>query len=206
MLQLDNRTTTLPDVDKVPIVAGSEVSGEMTPTYPVIQYGHVPGGGDAIGSGFVYDGKAIPALQGKYLFTDLSTGRVWYANYDEMLAADDGKPATLAAMHELKIVWDDPADSPDAGKQTYDTMFPIAKAAYRARGGNDPDLPGRASGVGRRSRRRPLCRGCRRRALHLQQVGRHDPRRHRCDGEVVASIRSEPSPASAPAGARCRAR
>ncbi len=123
----------------------------MTPTYPVIQYGHVPGGGDAIGSGFVYDGKAIPALQGKYLFTDLSTGRVWYANYDEMLAADDGKPATLAAMHELKIVWDDPADTPDAGKQTYDTMFPIVKAAYRARGGNDPDLPGRGavSGDGR---------------------------------------------------------
>ena len=151
MMQLDNRTTRLPDVDKVPIVVGTEVSGEMTPTYPVIQYGHVPGGGDAIGSGFVYDGKAIPALRGKYLFTDLSTGRVWYANYDDMLAADDGKPATLAAMHDLKIVWDDPADTPDAGRQTYDTMFPIAKAAYRARGGKDPDLPGRAavSGDGR---------------------------------------------------------
>lgn len=68
-----------------------------------------------------------------------------------MLAADDGQPATLAAMHELKIVWDDPADTPDAGKQTYDTIFPIAKAAYRARGGNDPDLPGRGavSGDGR---------------------------------------------------------
>jgi hypothetical protein len=151
LMQLDNKTTRLPDVDKVPIVVGTEVSGEMTPTYPVVQYGHVPGGGDAIGSGFVYDGKAIPALRGKYLFTDLSTGRVWYANYDDMLAADDGNPATLAAMHELKIVWDDPADSPDAGKQTYDTMFPIAKAAYRARGGKDPDLPGRAavSGDGR---------------------------------------------------------
>ena len=67
-----------------------------------------------------------------------------------MLAADDGKPATLAAMHELTIVWDDPTDSPDAGKQTYDTMFPIAKAAYRARGGKDPDLPGaRRVGDGR---------------------------------------------------------
>ena len=131
MLQPDNKTTRLPEVDKIPVVVGTEVTGEMTPTYPVIQYGHVPGGGDAIGSGFVYRGKAIPALHGKYLFTDLSTGRVWYANYEEMLAADDGKPATLAAMHELKIVWDDPADTPDAGKQTYDTMFPIAQAAYR---------------------------------------------------------------------------
>ena len=44
-----------------------------------------------------------------------------------------------------------PVDAPDAGKQTYDTMFPVAQAAYHARGGKDPDLPGRAtiSGNGR---------------------------------------------------------
>ena len=41
-----------------------------------------------------------------------------------MLAADDGKPDTLAAMHEVTFVWDDPHDAPDAGKRTYDTMFP----------------------------------------------------------------------------------
>jgi hypothetical protein len=150
-LQLDNNTTALPAVDKIPVVVGTEITGEMTPTYPVIQYGHVPGEGDAIGSGVLYRGRAIPALQGKYLFTDLSTGRVWYADYEEMLAADDGKAATLAGLHELKIVWDDPGDAPDAGKRTYDTMFPIAQAAYHARGGKDPDLPGRAtiSGNGR---------------------------------------------------------
>jgi hypothetical protein len=35
--------------------------------------------------------------------------------------------------------------------QTYDTMFPITMAAYHARGGKDPDLPGRGtvSGPGR---------------------------------------------------------
>jgi hypothetical protein len=27
----------------------------------------------------------------------------------------------------------------------YDTMFPIAQAAYHFRGGKDPDLPGRAN-------------------------------------------------------------
>jgi glucose/sorbosone dehydrogenase len=151
MLQLDNKTTALPPVDKIPVVVGTEITGEIAPTYPVIEYGHVPGGGDAIGSGVLYRGTAIPALQGKYLFTDLSTGRVWYANYDEMLAADDGKADTLAARHELEIVWDDPSDAPDAGQRTYDTMFPIAQAAYHARGGKDPDLPGRAavSGNGR---------------------------------------------------------
>ena len=47
--------------------------------------------------------------------------------------------------------WDDPNDSPDAGKKVYESMYPIAMAAYHARGGKDPDLPGRAtvSGSGR---------------------------------------------------------
>ena len=63
----------------------------VVPTYPVVQYGHVPTGGDAIGSGYVYNGKALPALRGKYIFSDLSTGRVWYADWKEMLAADDGE-------------------------------------------------------------------------------------------------------------------
>jgi hypothetical protein len=67
---------------------------------------------------------------------------VWYADYARMLAADDGNPATLAPIHELKIRWND---------RTYDTMFPIAEAAYHERGGKDPDLPGTAtvSGQGR---------------------------------------------------------
>ena len=45
-------------------------------------------------------------------------------------------------MHEVKISWNG---------QTFDTMFPITMAAYKARGGQDPDLPGRGavSGAGR---------------------------------------------------------
>ena len=152
MLQLDNKTTKLPEVDKVPLQISDTVSdGVMTPTYPVIQYPHLPGGGDAVGSGYLYRGKAIPALRGKYVFTDISTGRLWYADYKDMLAADDGNPATLAAMHELNVRWDDPNDTPDAGKRVYPTMYPIAEAAYHFRGGKDPNLPGRAtvSGEGR---------------------------------------------------------
>ena len=90
----------------------------VVPTYPVIQYGHGPNGGDSIGSGFVYNGKAIPALRGKYIFTDLTTGRIWYADYKDMLAADDGKPGTMAAIHEVKLLWNDPHDSPDAGRRS----------------------------------------------------------------------------------------
>jgi Glucose / Sorbosone dehydrogenase len=143
LLQPDNKTTKLPEVDKIPVMlSDTETRGEIVPTYPVIQYGHVPGGGDAIGSGFLYQGTLIPALRGKYIFTDISTGRIWYADYKEMLAADDGDAKTLAQMHEVKILF--------AGR-VYDTMYPIAEQAYHARGGKDPDLPGRAlvSGDGR---------------------------------------------------------
>ena len=77
----------------------------------------MPGGGDAIGTGYLYRGKAIPALQGKYVFTDITTGRIWYTDYKDMLAADDGNPKTMAQIHELKISWDNPNDSPDVGRQ-----------------------------------------------------------------------------------------
>jgi len=142
LLNTDNRTTTLPALDRIPVRVTAEVTEEtVVPHYPVVQYGHVASGGDAIGAGFLYNGK-IAALRGKYLFTDLSTGHIWYADYREMLAADDGNPATVAAMHQLKVRWND---------GVFDSMFPIAQSAYHARGGKDPDLPGTAtvSGQGR---------------------------------------------------------
>ena len=147
----DNTTGPLPPIDKILVYVHDTPTEEpVVPTYPVAQYGHVPGGGDAIGTGYVYRGKAIPALQGKYVFTDITTGRIWYTDYKEMLAADDGKPNTMAQIHELKISWKNP-NSPGASEQIYDTMFPIAEAAYHVRGGKDPDLPGAAkvSGSGR---------------------------------------------------------
>jgi len=137
LLKLDNSTTDLPAVDKIPVQIGDEVTDEVVvPTYPVVQYGHVPAGGDGIGSGYVYTGKALPALRGKYLFTDLSTGRVWYTDFADMIAADDGDPKTMAPMHEVKLLWNN---------QVHDTFMPIAQAAYQARGGKDPDLPGRGT-------------------------------------------------------------
>jgi len=136
LLKPDNTTAPLPAVDKIPLQVGETPGTEMvTPIYPVIQYGHGPDGGDAIGSGFVYNGKAIPSLRGKYLFGDLTTGRIWWADYKEMLAADDGKPGTLAAIHEVKLRWNG---------SVHDSMFGIVAAAYKARGGKSEHLPGRA--------------------------------------------------------------
>jgi hypothetical protein len=143
MLQADNKTAPLPDVDTIPVqISDTVTAGTVAPTYPVIQYGHVKSGGDAVGDGFVYRGALIPALQGKYIFTDISTGHLWYADYAEMLAADDGNPKTMAAMHEIAIRWN--------GRQ-YDSMLPIATEAYHARGGALPTIPGRnaMSGTGR---------------------------------------------------------
>src|SRR5262249_3176327 len=142
LLQADNKTAKLPVIDKIPVQISDITNETVVPTYPVIEYGHVPGGGDAIGAGFLYNGKAIPALRGKYIFSDITTGRIWYADYKEMLDADDGKPETLARTYELKLRWNG---------QAYDTIFPIAEIGYHSRGGQDPDLPGRAtvSGSGR---------------------------------------------------------
>jgi len=128
-------------MDKIPFQIGDAAGEELVvPAYPVIQYGHGSDGGDSIGSGFVYNGKAIPALRGKYVFTDLTTGRIWYAEYKEMLAADTAQ--TQVTPQEVKLRWD---------KSTFDTMFPIVGIAYHTRGGKIEKLPGRAlvSGEGR---------------------------------------------------------
>src|SRR5256885_8760985 len=114
-LQMDNKTTKRPEVDEIPVrVTDKVTNGTVVPHYPVIQYGHVAGGGDAIGSGFLYRGKALAALRGQYVFTDISTGHIWYADYKEMLAADQAQ--TLVQIHEARLQWDN---------TRFDTMFPI---------------------------------------------------------------------------------
>jgi mono/diheme cytochrome c family protein len=107
--------------------------GTVKPTYPVIQYPHNRDtGGDAIANGFVYRGKLIPALTGKLVFGDITTGRIWYADRAEVLAADDGNPMTLAPIHEM-----------DAGLRR------LTEAAYRERGGKGDAIPGMGAVAGR---------------------------------------------------------
>ena len=145
LLKPDNTTAPLPADDRIPLQIGEMPSSERTvPTYPVIQYAHDAAGGDSIGSGFVYTGRAIPSLRGKYIFTDLTTGRIWWADYKDMLAADDGNPATLARTHEVRVRWKNPSDAADAAMKSYDSMFPVVEAAYHARGGRMPRLATRS--------------------------------------------------------------
>jgi hypothetical protein len=148
----DRTTSTLPQPDTLTVQVNDTITaGTAVPLYPVLRYGHSPSGGDALAGGFIYSGKRIPQLTGKFVLGDISTGRLWWAKFTAMKAADDGVARTMAELHELQIWWDDPADSPNRGKQLYPTMTPIASAAYHARGGTDPDLPGSGaiSGSGR---------------------------------------------------------
>ena len=144
-LKANNRTEALPADDRIPVRIGDEPGTEMVkPTYPVLLYPHKEGGGDAISSGFVYEGK-IAALKDKFLFGDITTGRIWWADIHEMIAADDGNPATMATMHPVQIEYTDPQ-----GKtETYPNLAPIVTAAYHARGGVAPYMPGYGTPVGK---------------------------------------------------------
>jgi hypothetical protein len=98
----------LPSDGRIPVRIGDEAGTEMVEsTYPVLLYPHKEGGRDAISSGFVYGGK-IAAVKGKFTFGDITTGRIWWADIHEMIAADDGNPATMATMHPIQIEYIDP--------------------------------------------------------------------------------------------------
>jgi hypothetical protein len=66
--------------------------------YPIAQYDHEEG--DAVGSGFVYRGDAIPELQGKYVFADMVRGRIFFIDTKGL---SPGKPALI---QELRLQFD----------------------------------------------------------------------------------------------------
>lgn len=124
----------LPQDDRIPVQISDLVTRDtVTPTYPVIQYAHNrDSGGDAIANGFIYRGTQVPALRDKLVFGDITTGRIWYANRAELLAADDGKPTTVAPIYEV-----------NAGLRS------LTEEAYRKRGGKGEALPGMGAMAGR---------------------------------------------------------
>jgi len=133
LLQDDNTLASIPTDDRIPVrVSDSVVNGTVVPSYPVLQYGHDVSGGDAIAGGYVYRGHAIPALRGKYVFGDTTTGRLWWADFQEMAAMDGTHPPKVAQLHPLGVSWKG---------RLYPTLFDVVKTAYRARGGKHPELP-----------------------------------------------------------------
>jgi mono/diheme cytochrome c family protein len=124
----------LPAEDIIPIQISDTVThGTVKPTYPVIEYPHSrDAGGDAIAGGFVYRGTLVPALKDKLVFGDITVGRIWYADRADVLAADDGNPSTLAAIHEVET-----------------GLRQLAEETYRQRGGKGEALPGMGAQSGR---------------------------------------------------------
>jgi hypothetical protein len=98
-------------------------------SYPVAAYDHDPPPdwncttdvGHGIVGGFVYRGRRVPELRGKYVFGDLVTGRIFYT---EAAAMRTGKPR--APIYEL-MVYD------EAGKRT------TTKKLLNADGLGDPE-------------------------------------------------------------------
>ena len=78
--------------------------------YPVAQYDHDEG--YAIGGGYAYRGRGIPALRGKYVFTDFPRGRVFAIDADVAVSADAAAPADAAAsdrpapVEEVRLAFD----------------------------------------------------------------------------------------------------
>jgi hypothetical protein len=108
--------------------------GNVTPNYPVAMYSHRDG--DAISSGFVYRGKLMPQLYGKYIFGEITTGRIFYCDLAEMIANDDGVRTTQATIHEAQVVYNGQARR----------LFDVISAQYKARGGTSGQaLPGSAT-------------------------------------------------------------
>jgi Glucose / Sorbosone dehydrogenase len=122
----------------------------VTPVYPVAVYSHEEG--DAIGSGFVYRGKRMPQMTGKYIFTDMTTGRVFYTDLAEMIAAG-GERGKQAPIHEVQILYKSPYDSAQkepVKRRVYDI---VADAFAHKDGVIDPDshlgvLPGASNATG----------------------------------------------------------
>jgi hypothetical protein len=105
------------------------LSAPVQPLYPVILYSHQDG--NAMGSGYVYRGKLMPQLRGKYVFTDILNGRLFYANFNDMLAAH-GVHDKFAQVHEIQFVYKAPNASGPAIKRA---MYDIVADAFLAKGG-----------------------------------------------------------------------
>jgi hypothetical protein len=92
--------------------------------------------GDAISSGFVYRGSLMPELVGKFVFGEITTGRILYCDLPELTAADDGNRTTVATIRELRVLHD------DGGGLEERRLFDIVAESYAARGGDPrPDSP-----------------------------------------------------------------
>jgi len=122
----------------------------VAPIYPVAVYSHMEG--DAIGSGFVYRGKLMPQMGGKYIFTDMTTGRIFYTDLNEMIASRSMR-GKQAPIHEIQVMYKSPYD-PSAQAPVQRRMYDIVAETFAHKDGtasaDSPQgvLPGAAATTG----------------------------------------------------------
>jgi hypothetical protein len=139
-----NPPVPFPEKDRLDVVGLNE---PVTPLYPAAVYSHEEG--DSIGSGFVYRGKLMPQMRGKYIFHDRTTGRIFYSDLSEMLATK-GLRNHLAAIHEIQIMYKSPYDKSSAAPKQW-RLYDILAEAFAHKGGQAKQgavLPGAAGAVG----------------------------------------------------------
>ncbi len=137
---LMNPPVAFPAKDRLTV---SGLPEPVTPLYPAAVYSHREG--DSIGSGFVYRGQLMPQLRGKYVFNDMTTGRIFYVDLTEMLATH-GERNHQAPIHELQIMFK--ANEASGQQPAKRRMFDIEAETYAHRGGvaaQDRVLPGAAA-------------------------------------------------------------
>ena len=119
----------------------------VTPVYPVATFSHRDG--DAVGSGFVYRGKLLPQLTGKYIFSDITTGRLLYSDLSEMLAAG-GIHNKLGQIHEIQIMYKSPYNTSET-TAVKRRMYDIVADAFAHKEGialHNTVLPSASGAVG----------------------------------------------------------
>ena len=138
---LKNPPVAFPDRDLLQVEGINE---PVVPIYPAAVYSHWEG--DSIGSGFVYRGKLMPRMRGKFIFNDMTTGRIFYVDLAEMLATH-GQRNHQATIHELQIMYKSPYDA-SAQTAVKRRMFDVVAETYSHKGGTpvqDRVLPGAAA-------------------------------------------------------------
>jgi len=135
---LMNPPVPFPDKDLMHV---DGIDEPVVPVYSAVVYSHQDG--DSIGSGFVYRGKRLPQLRGKYIFNDMTTGRIFYSDLAEMIATH-GQRNHQAEIHELQIVYKSPYDTSNSNPVKRQ-MFSIVADTFSHKGGipaKDRVLPG----------------------------------------------------------------
>ncbi|HEV7621910.1 MAG TPA: PQQ-dependent sugar dehydrogenase, partial [Flavisolibacter sp.] len=91
---------TLSDLTKVHALPANDSIYHIT--YPVVQFDHDEG--SAISGGKVYYGSGIPQLKGNYLFGDIVSGRLFFANVNEMYIGHKAEIKEWHIVNESGII------------------------------------------------------------------------------------------------------